>query len=448
MLDPSRKEADDNALASASPYNAKANKKIIDEVEKHDWTKTPVQFGEVCLSISDPNDFVDVWDAVIPDQKFRSFQRVCLYSFQGKQHAKRLPVGDAAISMTILVKGAEVPKAPPLFYLSLPEKRSADKKPALEHPTGFRFITNDRGSKNKRDISYWEPIAPNGYRSLGICFNRREPDREKYWCVREDLCIATDKERIWHERGWDGNGSLYVPQVAPNIWETIPDGQLVISPLAYFHDDVTPFLLRLPLALLDIKSFDFPGPKKPEEDPSIVVNHNLPAGLSPVIVVPYTAIAADKKNLKNQPYESPFYFVAAQPYYRCFNVFSPTGGGQQTLTYRVGVTKEDSETFEKSTSITTGIDVGAYLDGPAGSASFSMTSTFSLTKHRSKTDETVLEFTETLEFPETARVWQWQLFTDIVVTRSNGTQLRPIAYMNQDRVNIPPPVKNEPDDGS
>jgi len=240
---------------------------------------------------------------------------------------------------------------------------------------------------------------------------------------------------------------LYIPEAAECLWTTIPDGQLVISPLAYCHDDVTPFMLRLPLACLSIKSFDFPGPKQPTEDHSIVVGHKLPAGLSPVIVVPYTAIPADEKSLQNQPYESPFYFVAAQPYSYCFNVFSPTGGGQTTLTYRVGVSKEESETFEKSTSITTGIDVGAFFDGPFGNASVSMTSTFSLTKHSGKTVETSYEYTENLDFPATARVWQWQLLTDIVVTRCNGTQIQPIAYMNQDRINIPPPVGDDPDDG-
>ena len=116
--------------------------------------------------------------------------------------------------------------------------------------------------------------------------------------------------------------------------------------------------------------------------------------MSPVWIVPFTAIPGDASNVPDQPYTSPFYFIAAQPYYFCYNVLSPTGGGTTTTTYRVGVTKEESTTFERSTSITTNVEVGAVFEGPTASASLSMTNTFSLTRKRPHGRETSVEYSE------------------------------------------------------
>ncbi|MDO8033520.1 Vps62-related protein [Janthinobacterium sp. SUN128] len=441
-------DASDATLALA-PYNEKANAAIVKAVRATDWTRTAVRYGEICLTLGKPEEFTEVWSQLDlskfpPD--LNNMPWIGLYQFtgSGQRDANCLPVGDIAVS-TRLAPPYQPPRASPMFYLSpCPEATPSALGPALAHPTGFRFLVNDRGSKNPRDICYWQPIAPDGYYALGICFNPREPDISKYWCVRKDLCMSVDKIRVWQEHGWQGSGSVEAPKARPDKWKDVQDGYVLLSPLAYTYGGLPAFYLRLPMACLDVEPFDFPAPQKPELDPAIVVNHKLKAGLSPVVIVPFTAIPGDASNVPDQPYTSPFYFIAAQPYYFCYNVLSPTGGGTTTTTYRVGVTKEESTTFERSTSITTNVEVGAVFEGPSASASLSMTNTFSLTQLSGRTEETSVEYSEQLIFKETARVWQWQLLTDLVVTRSDGTQIRPIAYRNQDRTNIPPPDKASP----
>jgi len=443
--------SENDAFATVVPakeaYNYKAIETLVKAIRAKKWTQTAVQYGEICLTIGNPDHFTNSWDdldirAFPPD--LNNLPYVALYTFGGSGDPNCLPVGDNIVTAKLPPPYKEPPPSP-MFYLSPSSAAPPDSMgPALMHPIGFTPLVSDRGSKNKRDITYWQPIAPPGYHALGICFNREKPSITNYWCVRSDLCTATDTVRVWQEHGWDGSGSVETPVVRPDAWKECPEDYILLSPLAYTYYSVQAFLLRVPVALLDVEPFDFPSPEQPKMDPKVVSGQKLPAGLSPVVIVPFTAIPTDRKNTPDQAFTSPFYFVAAQPYYYCFKSFPAVGGATETVRYHVGVTKEDSATFEKSTSITTNVEVGAVFEGPTGSASLSMTNTFSLSKHTSHTEETSVEYSMELTFPPTARVWQWQLLTDLMVMRCDGTYIKPIAYMNNDQINIPPPEASDP----
>jgi hypothetical protein len=416
-------------------YNDKANQAIINAVRATNWTTTAVPFGEICLTLAKTSDFALAW------MTERSWNTEAFYSFAGNGDTNCLPVGDL-IGTGPWQNLFDPDNAPPTFYLSLSSQAPPSGfQPALAHPTGFNWLVDDSGSRNQNNIVYWQPVAPEGYQALGICFNANEPNAENYWCVRNDLCLGVSTITVWSDAGagWNNNGNVLAPAVSQNAIDQIPDGNILLSPLSYTYDGVPAYMLNVPQAMLDVQSFDFPDPQIPVMDPKVVAGDKLPAGLSPVIIIPFSAIPTDS-NFPNQPYSSPFYFVAAQPYYYCYNVFSPTGGGQTTVTYNVGVTAEDSVTFEASTSITASVDVGATFEVENASASLSLTSAFSLTVNSNYTVNTSEEYQILLTFPIVPFVYQWQLMSDLVVTRSDGTQIKSIPYMNKDAPNLPAPV--------
>ena len=60
--------------------------------------------------------------------------------------------------------------------------------PLLVAPTGYRQISNDKGSGADQDGSFWLPLAPEGYVSIGCVVQSGydEPDLDNYRCIRAD----------------------------------------------------------------------------------------------------------------------------------------------------------------------------------------------------------------------------------------------------------------------
>lgn len=103
-------------------------------------------------------------------------------------------------------------------------------KPAVARPSDYTLIWRDEGTKSDGDGSFWRPIAPAGYVSLGDVAVTRwdKPPLDKIWCVREDLAGWSTflASSIWDdlESGGDIDGSCWsiVPSTlgiegSPNI---------------------------------------------------------------------------------------------------------------------------------------------------------------------------------------------------------------------------------------
>jgi hypothetical protein len=78
----------------------------------------------------------------------------------------------------------------------------------LAPPVDFELIWKDTGSGAKMDGSFWRPIAPEGYRAIGIVcqpnYNKPTPDVVR--CVREDLLTPGQVETmIWNTKGTNAN---------------------------------------------------------------------------------------------------------------------------------------------------------------------------------------------------------------------------------------------------
>ena len=108
------------------------------------------------------------------------------------------------------------------------------------------------------------------------------------------------------------------------------------------------------------------------------------------------------------------------------------------MTITVGTSQTDSTTFENTTSITVGANVGAEMDGASiGGVSASYTQTFSLTKSTSQTNDTQVQWQQAVNFPSQPTTWVWAGQTQIAVFRSDGSQLDQVTYSNQDQRFVP-----------
>ncbi|KAL2257783.1 hypothetical protein VTK26DRAFT_9178 [Humicola hyalothermophila] len=100
-----------------------------------------------------------------------------------------------------------------------PSSRQPGKGPAVQAPVNFQGIWSDQGSGSNRDGSFWRPIPPQGYLSLGdVCWpGYGKPSTDQVWCVRADLVAdgVFAGGAIWDDRGSGANGDA-------SFWEITP----------------------------------------------------------------------------------------------------------------------------------------------------------------------------------------------------------------------------------
>ncbi|WP_035547893.1 hypothetical protein [Burkholderia sp. 9120] len=432
---------------------SKANEVLIAAIKNTDWKKERVAYGEIALSLSSSLEFAPFWAAFALGIQTHG---PVFYRFNPMQPIPTphpvpneiLPVGDLMRPDAWITMDGHDPvryqPAPPTFFLSPTGAPSPNGQPALAHPVSFTWLCDDAGSDNPNKVIYYRLDPPPGYVALGICFSPDMPRTQDYWCVREDLCLKVAQQNVWNDSGygWDDNGDVEASATTLKAIAEVPEGNILLSPLGYTYSTEQAYMLNLPAAFLDV-TFDFPQPPQPSPTAQPVTQQRTDAGLSNAFIVPFNMIPADS-DFPDQAYNSPFYFVAAQPYYLCYRVISPTGGGQITVTYDQGVTAEDSTTFESTTSIEASVSVGAQWAVENASASLSMTQTFGLTVNATYTQSSEYTYQEQLTFPPEAFVYQWQLMTDLVVMRADCSQIRSISFANADYINDPPPVPPAP----
>ena len=76
--------------------------------------------------------------------------------------------------------------------------------PLLKAPTDYLQVWNDSGTGGRYDGSFWFPVAPDGYHTIGyVCVNQyKKPAIANYMCVRRDLTEITPVGKlIWKDTG-------------------------------------------------------------------------------------------------------------------------------------------------------------------------------------------------------------------------------------------------------
>ncbi|HEX7316671.1 MAG TPA: Vps62-related protein [Pyrinomonadaceae bacterium] len=105
------------------------------------------------------------------------------------------------------------PYGPSLIVKALNDNPS---NPLLKAPTGYSQVWNDHGSGGTYDGSFWYPVAPDGYVSIGCVCNGgyNPPVIPQYMCVRKDLTTsAQGGPLIWNDRGSGANMDVSLYQI-------------------------------------------------------------------------------------------------------------------------------------------------------------------------------------------------------------------------------------------
>ena len=88
--------------------------------------------------------------------------------------------------------------------LIIKEVNGDPRIPILKAPVNYTLLWNDKGTGGKYDGSCWKPVAPDGYRAIGIVFNNGydRPNIPNYMCIRKDfLTPSTAEAQIWNDAG-------------------------------------------------------------------------------------------------------------------------------------------------------------------------------------------------------------------------------------------------------
>lgn len=338
-----------------------------------------------------------------------------------------LPLGDTAMP------GFSSGGTPAGVMLFAPSAAHPD---ALAHPTGFQWILDDAGSGNSRDIDYFRMNAPAGYSAVGICFNDsgNSPDPNNYWCVKNEYVQAITRRSVWSDDGqhWKHhNGNLNAPAFGAAPPTLFPDQMMLLPPTFLSDEDAGSegsFGLLAQIASLPVQAFAAP---EPTFDPNVTTGDTTSCGLTSVKIVPYTAMGGDE-GYPNQAIASPFYYVAAEPYWMCQEVLPTPLGGSFTVEETIGTSQSDSKTFSESTSISVSAEFGAEFDVVSSSVSTTFTKEWSLTTEHTTGSSTEATNSVTINFPHQPLTSVWQRQTQIAVFRNDLTHLVPTTYGNSD----------------
>jgi hypothetical protein len=401
--------------------NAKAVAAIVSAIQSHvfDYTADGVTFGPFRL-LPARGTFKNIWNSGGNGTAITFFQS----TFDGTVY---LPLGDIALIGQSLDQGS-TPTAPGVHFLV---GASADPL-LLAHPASFTGIADDHGSGNPRNIAYFTMNPPDGYIALGIAFTNGEfPNPNNYWCVRADAVRAVDATLAWSDRSqhWTShNGSLNVPVLNR---DPDPAPSMLFTPQTFLSVEGgnKSYALAMQQADLPITPFD---PASPTYDPTIVAGDETEYGLKAVKIVPYTAVS-DPGFID----PSPFYFIAAEPYWLCKESIPTPEGGEHDIRVTIGTASEKSTKFTDETSMTVSAEVGVEYGAASAKVSASYTHDFSITQETSSSNSTEVETTDKLILPAQPITWIWQRQTQISVFRDNTTQLAPVTYSDTDIRFIP-----------
>jgi hypothetical protein len=397
-----------------------ASNTILAAITAANYKENGATFEPFKLKVATASDFNEIW------RSDRGYYPIVFYTFKGRADGF-LPLGDIAIT----AHDRSVDRDGGLLF-------SSSKAGVLAHPVSFEYILGDSGSGNSRNILYYLPIAPDGYSALGICFsNNGAPDVKNYWCVRNDYLRDVGKADYWSDKNqhWqNSNGNLHRPVLTQDQFDDSSE-EVLIVPTTFFSAEKTgqranalvARQLYLPVAKLSTI--------KPSFDADSGDGASTPFGLDKVAVLPFTAIA--DKNFSAKPNDSPFYYLACEPFYRCIESLSTPEGGLMERSVRIGTSKTDSNSFKNTTSISVGATAGINIEGFNASITTTFTNTFEIETAHSETLTTETNEKIKLNFPKQPTTQIWQRGKRISLYRTDGSQVAAVTYKLRDVLLLP-----------
>jgi hypothetical protein len=389
-----------------------------------------MQFGDLLFQFTDT--FVPAWT----DQHSSSYHDGSFWTPVPQASGFR-PLGGLGFGSA--VKGHY--DSPNGKYWALCVADATDPKsgrlPAVAAPIRYDRIWTDTNTHAKTDGSCWRPIAPVGYVACGDIFvqgHDNPPATTVLWCVRKDLVHpATVGELIWDFV----NSSPYISQLKFSAWHIDAPVPFVDPTLGVFSANTfvgvrgtdrptsgeEVYVLKVPFpteasgakpAAPVLESYN-----RPESQTSEVLDH--------IVTVPFTAIKDDRMTLAEQVSNSPFYTIKR---FACYtlNLFETNLTSlpqSKVYTVTVGVSKTQSETFSRETSITAGHETGIEIGmGPftiGGKASGSVTKTLGFTKSTSVEEMVSASVSNTLTTAPKCAAASWLLSYSLQLFRADDT---------------------------
>ena len=95
----------------------------------------------------------------------------------------------------------------------------ARKDDAIRPPLDFRPRWSDRGSGANKDVTFYEPVCPVGYRTLGhvsVDSYSRQPERRNIRCVKAEYVVQGSWRFIWNDKGSGANSDVSVYMAVPS----------------------------------------------------------------------------------------------------------------------------------------------------------------------------------------------------------------------------------------
>jgi hypothetical protein len=381
------------------------------------YKENGAQFEPFKLKAATAADFNWVWS------NERGNYDIVFYQFKGRADGF-LPLGDFAINW----KGYTMDNRGALLF-------KASKDGALAHPIGFIWLLDDKHSGNSHDIHYWLPVPPEGYSALGICFSgtgSQQPDVNNYWCVRNDYLREIGKADYWSDSGqnWGShNGNLLRPVLTQSQLNT-PTEEVLIVPTTYFNVEGPQIPAKALVARQLYLTVEEVPRTLPTFDPQNGEGTVTPVGLGKVAVLPYTAIADGNTPMK--PKDSPFYYLACEPFYHCNESLPTPAGGSIERSFSMGTSVTDSRSFKDETSISVGANAGINVDGFSSGITTTFTHTFSIETAHSETNQTEVTEKITLNFPSQPITQVWQRMKRIALYRTSGIEAAAVTYKVRD----------------
>lgn len=414
---------DEQPLGTDKPRKAEApNAAAVQAVQAAIVTagsgKSEVAFGAFKAMMVPSAVFTDIYS--------EDGKKVSFYRYDGKGPAGFRPLGDIA----------SLDKASGVLFFAVGSDASV-----FASPVGFQKIlgSGDSGARERTgergadDVTYWTPLAPDGYVAVGICFTNGEtPVAGNYWCVKQSYVQEVSQKSVWRDTQttWSSKGDLMAPCFTAGQPEIAPTAGILVLPptLLSLSAGIPGYALVGTQATLAVTAIPAP---KPVYVQGLTVEGDVTAcGLgSTVVVVPFTAVTVDAEQSLKQAMDSPFYYVASEPFWSCKCVQSGPGG-TAAVNETVGVRPADAAEFAKATSMTVGARFGAAYGGVSAGVSVSMTEALGLKTSQSGKDGPEVTVPAALNLPEQKTTSVWQKQTQIQVFRSDGTVLGTVSYQN------------------
>jgi hypothetical protein len=323
----------------------------------------------------------------------------------------------------------------PMIVVKAKDPNSA--LPPIKHPTDYTWVYNDAGTGSNNDGSFWMPVAPVGYKALGIVANSGwgKPALTEVVCVREDLTtLGKGGGYIWHDVGTGGtydvaSWEISIPTSGAHESAYLAPGTFIawnywIPPTAHDAMNVLkvnlPMLVEAPQQMItpQLTSYEEPGPE------------TAPI-MGKAMLVPFSIISdvyyASNPNL--QVANSPFYRLERYTYYKLIYFYNNNTSETQenSVLIRSGVQTTESESFWNETGVSVTAEGGINIGVFSGSVSTTVSTSFG---YETMTSISVLqekEVTSTVYTAPGKAAALWQQFNRFILKRHNGNKLEIVS---------------------